>query len=119
MGDWKWCFQKNLFSLRKRNASNRSLKSSCSQKQQYPKRTLRLKVLRKSSSLEKVAVPKVTLASLVLVAAVAVQLVAAVLLKYLLYFMNNCNYYCEIVKLTESICSKIHPCKWKCLQLLF
>ena len=94
-------------------------KSSCSQKQQYPKRTLRLKVLRKSSSLEKVAVPKVTLASLVLVAAVAVQLVAAVLLKYLLYFMNNCNYYCEIVKLTESICSKIHPCKWKCLQLLF
>ena len=38
------------------------LKSSCFQKQQYPKRTLRLKVLRKSSSLEKVAVPKVTLA---------------------------------------------------------
>ena len=37
-----------------------SLKSSCSQKQQYPERTLRLKVLRKSSSLEKVAV---TLAS--------------------------------------------------------
>ena len=39
------------------------LKSSCSQKQQYPERTLRLKVLLKSSSLEKVAVPKVTLAS--------------------------------------------------------
>ena len=39
------------------------LKSSCSQKQQYPERTLRLKVLRKNSSLEKVAVPKVTLAS--------------------------------------------------------
>ena len=39
------------------------LKSSCSQKQQYPERTLRLKVLRKSSSLEKKAVPKVTLAS--------------------------------------------------------
>ena len=39
------------------------LKSSCSQKQQYPERTLRLKVLRKSSSLEKVAIPKVTLAS--------------------------------------------------------
>ena len=37
--------------------------SSCSQKQQYPERTLRLKVLRKSSSLEKVAVPKVTLTS--------------------------------------------------------
>ena len=39
------------------------LKSSCSQKQQYPERTLMLKVLLKSSSLEKVAVPKVTLAS--------------------------------------------------------
>ena len=39
------------------------LKSRCSQKQQYPERTLRLKVLRKNSSLEKVAVPKVTLAS--------------------------------------------------------
>ena len=38
-------------------------KSSCSQKQQYPERTLRLKVLRKSSSLEKVAIPKVTFAS--------------------------------------------------------
>ena len=32
-------------------------------RQQYPERTLRLKVLRKSSSLEKVAIPKVTLAS--------------------------------------------------------
>ena len=40
-----------------------ALKSSSSQKQQYPERTLRLKVLRKSSSLEKVAIPKVTLAS--------------------------------------------------------
>ena len=39
------------------------LKISCSQKQQYPERTLRLKVLRKSSSLGKVAIPKVTLAS--------------------------------------------------------
>ena len=40
--------------------------SNCSQKQQYPKRTLKLKVLQKSSSLKKVAVlavPKVTLAS--------------------------------------------------------
>ena len=36
------------------------LKSSYSQKQQYPEGTLRLKVLRKISSLEKVAVPKVT-----------------------------------------------------------
>ena len=40
------------------------LKSSCSQKQQYaPERTLRLKGLQKSSSLEKQAVPKVTLAN--------------------------------------------------------
>ena len=39
------------------------LNSSCSQKQQYPERTLRLKVIRNSSSLEKAAVPKVTLAS--------------------------------------------------------
>ena len=38
------------------------LKSSCSQKQQYPERSLSLKVLRKSCSLEKVAIPKVTLA---------------------------------------------------------
>ena len=38
------------------------LKSGCSQNQQYPERILRLKVLRKSSSLEKVAAPKVTLA---------------------------------------------------------
>ena len=40
------------------------LKNNCSQKQQYPKRKLRLKVLQKSSSLEKVAIPKVTLAGL-------------------------------------------------------
>ena len=39
------------------------LKSSSSQKQKYAERTLRLKVLQKSSSLEKVAVPKVKLAS--------------------------------------------------------
>ena len=37
------------------------LNSSCSQKQHYPERILRSKVLRKSRSLEKVAVPKVTL----------------------------------------------------------
>ena len=36
-------------------------KSSCSQKQQYPKKTLKLKVFQKSGSLEKKAVPKVTL----------------------------------------------------------
>ena len=38
-------------------------KSSCSQKQLYPEKILGLKVRRKSSSLKKVAVPKVTLAS--------------------------------------------------------
>ena len=36
---------------------------SCSQKLQYSERKLRLQVLRKSSSLEKVDAPKVTLAS--------------------------------------------------------
>ena len=40
-----------------------ALKSISSQKQQYPERTLRLKLLRKSNSLEKVAIPKFTLAS--------------------------------------------------------
>ena len=56
--------RKNLFSLQKRDASNRSsYKSNCSQKQQYLERTLRLKALRKSSSLKKVAVPKVILAN--------------------------------------------------------
>ena len=39
------------------------LKSRYSQKKQYSERTLRLKVLRNSSSFEKVAFPKVTLAS--------------------------------------------------------
>ena len=39
------------------------LKSSCSQKQQYSERTLRLKVLPKSSSSEKLALPKAPLAS--------------------------------------------------------
>ena len=48
-----------------------------------------------------------------------VQLFTNALLKYLLYFMNNCNYCCAFVKLTESNCSKSHPCKWKYLQLLF
>ena len=77
-----------------------SLKSSCSQKQQYPKRTLRLKVLRKSSSLEKQ------------LSHLQVQLFTTALLKHLLYFMNKCNYCCEIVKLTKNNCSKSHPCKW-------
>ena len=39
------------------------ISSSRSQKLQYPERKLRLYVLRKSSSLEKVDAPKVTLAS--------------------------------------------------------
>ena len=39
------------------------ISSSCSQKLQYPERKLRLQVLRKSSPLEKVDGPKVTLAS--------------------------------------------------------
>ena len=78
-----------------------------------PEKTLRLKVLQKSSSLEnleKVAVPKITLAS---------AIVNNCSSKLFTYFMNNCNYCCEIVKLTESICSESHPCKCKCLQLLF
>ena len=37
--------------------------SSCSQKLQYPEKKLRLQVLRKSISLEKEAIPKVTLRS--------------------------------------------------------
>ena len=39
------------------------LKIRCSQKQQYPERKLSLKVLRKSSSLEKVGIAKVIFAS--------------------------------------------------------
>ena len=62
MDDWKWCFEKNLL-YNNVMLQIDPLKSSCSQKQQCPERTLRLKVLRKSSSLEKVAVSKVTLAS--------------------------------------------------------
>ena len=46
-----WCFRLILFN------------SSCSQKLQYPERKLRLYVLWKSNSLEKVVVPKVPLAS--------------------------------------------------------
>ena len=68
-----YCLYKNMM------LQTHLLKSSCSQKQQYPKtwpgiftqqampeRTLRLKVLQKCNSLEnseKVAVPKITLAS--------------------------------------------------------
>ena len=64
MDDWTWCFGKDMLSLQKRDASN-PLESSCSQKQQYYKRVLRLKVLRKSSPLERKAAPKVTIASAV------------------------------------------------------
>ena len=45
MDDWKWGFEKNLSSLQKHDASNNTFKSSYSQKQQYPERTLKLKVL--------------------------------------------------------------------------
>ena len=41
------------------------LKTICSERQQYPEGTLRLKVPRKSSSLKKVAVSKVTIASVI------------------------------------------------------
>ena len=41
------------------------LKSSYSQRKHYPERTLRLKVLRKSSCLEKKAVRKVTLSNVI------------------------------------------------------
>ena len=63
MDDCKWCFEKNLLPLQELMLQIDPLDSSCSQKQQYPERSLRLKVLRKSGSLEKVAVPKVTLAN--------------------------------------------------------
>ena len=53
----KWTTRKNVM------LQIDPLKSSCSQKQHNPEITLRLKALGKSSSLEKVAVPKVTLAS--------------------------------------------------------
>ena len=53
------------------------LNSSCSQKLQYPERTV---LLRKP-----------------------------LLQMYLLCSMSNCNCCCEIVKLTESKCSEIHP----------
>ena len=52
-----YCLYKNLM------LQIDSLSSSCPQKQRYPKITLRLKALRKSRSLEKVAVLRVTLAS--------------------------------------------------------
>ena len=57
MNDWKWCFEKNLFFYKNMMLQIDPLKSSYSQKQQFPEKNIRLKVLRKSSSLEKVAVP--------------------------------------------------------------
>ena len=56
------------------------LKSSCSQKQQYPEGNLSLKVLRKNSFLENVAVLKVTL---------QVQLFTTALLKFVK--LTNCQ----------------------------
>ena len=52
-----YCLYKNVMLQ-----TDRLKRSSC-QKEEYPERTLGLKVLRKSSSLEKKAVPKVTLAN--------------------------------------------------------
>ena len=67
MDDWKRCFEKkSVFLYKNVMLQTVPLKSSYSQKEQYPKRTLRLQVLRKSSSLEKVAVPKVTIASAII-----------------------------------------------------
>ena len=68
MDDWNRCFEKTSIVFTKKNVMLQidPLKSSCFQRQQYPERTLSLKVLRKSSSLEKVAIPKVTLASAIL-----------------------------------------------------
>ena len=65
--DWKWTIEsgvlKKIYFLYKNEMLEIDpLKSGCSQNQQYPERILRLKVLRKSSSLEKVPAPKVTLA---------------------------------------------------------
>ena len=65
--------------------------SNFSQKQQYRERTLRLKVLRKSSSLEKVAVPNITLAS-VIVYNGSFKIFG-------IYFMNDCNI--AVVKLSN------------------
>ena len=60
MDDCKWCFE-NIYSLYKNLMLQIDpLNISCSQKLRYPERT---QVLRKSSSLEKVAVPKVTIAN--------------------------------------------------------
>ena len=60
MNGWKLYFEKICFLYKIVMLQIDPLKSSYSQKQQYPEGTLRLKVLRKISSLEKVAVPKVT-----------------------------------------------------------
>ena len=64
MADFTRYFEKNTYwSYKHLLLQIDPLNSSCSQKLQYPKTKLKLKyVLRKSSSLEKVALPKVTLA---------------------------------------------------------
>ena len=63
------------------------LNSSCFQKLRFPERESRLYVIRKSSSLEKVVVSKVALASANFFNHSC---------KNLLYLMNSCNYSCEI-----------------------
>ena len=63
MDYWKWCLKKIYFLYENMMLQMDPLKSSCSQRQQYSEGTLRLKVPRKNSSLEKVTVPKVTIAS--------------------------------------------------------
>ena len=117
MDDWKWCFEKIYFLYKNVRLQMDSLKSSCSQKQQYPEKTLRLKALRKSSFLERVAVPKVTLASAIVYNCSSKILLCFTAITAIYY--TYCSYCCEVVKLTESNRSKSHPCKWKCLQLLF
>ena len=63
MDDWNGVLKKIYFLYKNVMLQIDPLKSSCSQKQQHPERILRLKVFQNSSSLEEVAVPKVTLTS--------------------------------------------------------
>ena len=93
MGDCKWCFEKYIMSLQKYDVSIAPLNSSCSQKLQYPERT----VLFRKSRLQ----------------------------MYLVYLMSYCNCCCEIVKLTESNCSKftlksgnVYNCSFKTFTIL-
>ena len=94
MDDCKWCFEINTLSLTVAIPKNYSALPP------PPKKKLRLQVLQKSSSLEKVAVPKVTPTS---------EMYIIALLKKL----NNRNRCCEIVKVTHS------PQEWDRCQCLF